>query len=345
MPHSQEWTLLHAHVHQILRKRQLLPAGEPLLIAVSGGQDSLCLLQLLRDLQSKWNWRLAIAHCNHRWRSDADANAAHVEALAAGYQLPYYSAIATEAVTTEATARAWRYQVLTTIASEQGYSYVVTGHTASDRAETLMYNLIRGSGLDGLQALTWQRPLAPTVQLVRPLLEITRAEITAFCQALQLPVWEDSTNQDLSYARNRIRHELLPYLSRYFNPQVEELLAQTAELLRSDVAFLETAAANLWQQASRPIADQPENVNGNPKCAWMLNRKVLRTEPLALQRRVLRHFLKTCLQIVPTFDQVEKLQALLTAPNRSQTDPFTGGAIARVQADWIVLDRPPGQKA
>lgn len=342
MPHPRDWTLLHAHVHQTLRKRKVLPSGQSLLIAVSGGQDSLCLLRLLMDLQPKWGWRLAIAHCNHRWRSDADANATHVQVLAEAYQLPYYSAIATEGMTSEAAARAWRYRVLTELAIAHDIAYVVTGHTASDRAETLLYNLMRGSGLDGLQALTWQRSLAPNVQLVRPLLEVTRAEITAFCQTAELMIWEDSTNQDLRYARNRIRQELLPYLAKHFNPQVEELLAQTAELLRSDMTFLEAAAANLWRQAvllAEQDLSQPTDLK--QQCTWMLNRKVLRIEPLAMQRRVLHRFLKEGLQIAPTFDQVEKLLALLVAPNRSQTDPFPGGAIARVQADWIVLDQQP----
>ena len=83
-----------------------------------------------------------------------------------------------------------------------GYQYIVTGHTASDRAETLLYNLIRGSGADGLKSLTWQRPLTPAIQLVRPLLEINRAETAQFCQDLQIAIWEDSTNIDLKYALN-----------------------------------------------------------------------------------------------------------------------------------------------
>lgn len=331
MPEAGDWTLLHAAIHQTLKKRQLLPRQQSVLVAVSGGQDSLCLLRLLVDLQPKWHWNLAIAHCNHRWRSDAAANAAHVEALASSYQLPYYGVTAVEELTSEAAARDWRYQMLARIAMEQGYAYVVTGHTASDRAETLLYNLLRGSGMDGLQALTWQRSLAPTVQLVRPLLEITRAEITAFCQVASLPVWEDSTNQDLRYARNRIRQELLPYLREHFNPQVDATLAQTAELLRSDLAFLETAATEVWQQAAEIPA---KNRHGK------LNRQVLQQVSLAMQRRVLRRFLQTALEIAPTFEQVEKLQALISAPNRSQTDPFPGGAIARVEGEWIVLDCP-----
>jgi len=103
-----------------------------------------------------------------------------------------------------------QYKALQAIAEENGYNCIVTGHTASDRAETSLH-LIRGSGADGLQALTWRRRLSSGLALVRPLLEITRAETAQFCQDMQLTVWEDSTNQDLKYARNRIRQKLLPY--------------------------------------------------------------------------------------------------------------------------------------
>lgn len=326
----RNWTILHARVHRLLKQRQLLPSKSRLLIAVSGGQDSLCLARLLLDLQLQWNWTLAVAHCNHRWRSDAQANAEYVEQLAANWQVPYHNAIAPEGVTREAAAREWRYQVLTNLAIEHNYSIVVTGHTASDRAETLLYNLVRGSGADGLQALAWQRQLTPTVQLVRPLLEITRTETATFCQQANLQIWLDTTNQDLNYARNRIRLDLIPYLQTHFNPQVEQALAQTAELLRSDVEYLEASVDALWQQ----VFNQEPSQNNR---LFSLNRVILRTAPLAIQRRVIRRFLQLTLSIAPTFDQIDKLVALLSAPNRSQTDPFPGGMVARVEGESIWL--------
>lgn len=321
------WTTLHAQVHRLLRQRHLLPKRQRLLVAVSGGQDSLCLIRLLLDLQPKWEWDLSIAHCNHCWRDDAAANADYVQQLARSWQVPYFCMTADEPVSSEATARDWRYRVLTELAIEQKCAAVVTGHTGSDRAETLLYNLMRGSGADGLQALTWQRELAPSLQLVRPLLEATRAETAQFCHQSHLKIWEDSTNQDWHHARNRIRQELLPYL-RHFNPQVEQALMQTAELLQAEVAFLESTADRLWQQAIDP--DVPHKID----------RLLLRSAPLALQRRVMRRWITQTLQTSPNFDQIEKLTALIDAPNRSQTDPFPGGTIAQVKASWICLKHP-----
>lgn len=330
MPEAARWTPLHVRVHRTIRARQLFEPGQALLVAVSGGQDSLCLAKLLLDLRPKWDWHVGVAHCNHAWRPDSRANADHVAKLVEDWYLPYYLVTAEQPAKSEAAARQWRYQTLVTLARQHHYTNLVTGHTASDRAETLLYNLLRGSGADGLQALTWKRSLGEGVQLARPLLEATRRETAAFCQELGLPVWEDTTNQDLHYARNRIRQELMPYLEQHFNPRVQETLAQTAELLRADVDYLETAARSLLQEAiaaaETPVPQQ-----------FGLNRRLLQTAPLALQRRVVRQFLQQMLPIAPSFVQVEKLTALITAPNRSQTDPFPGGAIAQVQEPWIWL--------
>lgn len=338
MVNRSSWTPLHARLHRTLRQRQLLGKHRHLLVAVSGGQDSLCLMKLLLDLQPKWKWRLVIAHCNHRWFSDTGI-AEHVQQIAQTWNLPFYLKTATLSPTeTEAAAREWRYQALIEIAQERGFQDIVTGHTKSDLAETLLYKLIRGAGADGLRAMTWQRPLTPELQLVRPLLNVSRAETFQFCQQFQLPIWEDAANQDLNYARNRIRTDVLPYLKTHFNPQVETTLAQTAELLRADVEYLENAARQLLQQAMAPTGwDQPEATPTG------LNRTALRTIPLALQRRVMRQFLQRTIPRTPTFEQIEALTNLINAPNRSRTSSLPGGATAEVEGEWILFKNLSGK--
>lgn len=326
------WTVLHAKIHRTIRSRHLFDRDHRLLVAVSGGQDSLCLIKLLLDLQPKWGWYLGIGHCDHRWRSDSAANARHVQQLAESWGISFYLETATQPLNSEAAARNWRYHALIAMAQANNYQYIVTGHTASDRAETLLYNLIRGTGADGLQALTWKRPITRDILLIRPLLEITRQQTGEFCQEFDLSVWEDSTNQDIKYARNRIRQELIPYLQANFNPKVESALAQTAELLQAEVEYLEQVAHQLKEEA---INWEVEN-EGN----WAnlrLNRRVLKKAPLALQRRVMRQILQQILNDAPTFEHIEKLTDLITAPNRSQTDPFPGGIIAQVHGDEIWL--------
>ena len=320
------WTPLHAQLHQTLRQRNLLPKKRSILVAVSGGQDSLCLAKLLLDLQPKWDWRLGIAHCDHRWREDSDANARHVEEMAKAWNRPCFNRRAQEAPPSEAAARQWRYQMLAQMAQEGEFDRIVTGHTQSDRAETLLYNLMRGSGSDGLTSLTWRRELVPGIELVRPLLEVSRAATGEFCRQQQLEIWEDSTNADVTYARNRIRRELLPYLQTHFNPSTEKAIARTAELLRADVEYLESAAAELLAQAKLHPGQ--------------LHRPILRSAPLALQRRAMRQFLSGILPHAPSFEHIEKMTALIAAPNKSRTDPFPGGTIAEVDGDAIVMGSP-----
>lgn len=322
---SHTWTLLHARLQQTLKQRKLLPKGAKILIAVSGGQDSLCLAKLLLDLSSKWSWQIAIAHCDHCWSTDAGI-AERVTNVASDWDIPFHLKIAEVLKETEAAARKWRYQALVEIAEAENFSYVVTGHTKSDRAETLLYNLIRGAGADGLSALNWQRQLTERIGLIRPILNFYRHETLEFCQQFQLPVWFDAVNNNYRYARNRIRKDLIPYLQAEFNPQVEKSLAQTAELLRADIEYLETCATQLLKQA----ADFDN---------YRLNRLNLRQSSLAMQRRAIRQFLPLIIDRQPSFEEIEAVCYLITAPNKSQTSTLPSKVVAQVQQEWIVFIR------
>jgi tRNA(Ile)-lysidine synthase len=326
--------LLRAKLNRSLNAPQnLLPQSARILIAVSGGQDSLCLTQLLLMAQTKWQWQMAIGHCDHQWRQDSTANALHVEKLADLWGLPFNLRTAPDPLKNEAEARAWRYAMLIEMAEAISCEYIVTGHTQSDRAETLLYNLTRGSGADGLAALSWQRQLTPKIQLVRPLLAIGRSETAQFCQEMELPIWLDSTNENLTYRRNRLRQEVIPYLCQHFNPQLETTLAQTAEIVRGDVEYLEQQAALFWQHdpqaASREFGQEPSQ----PR----IDRLRLGEQAIALQRRIVRQFLNLHLPHQTNFDQIEKFLKLITAQNRSRSEPLAHGIWAEVDRTWIVL--------
>lgn len=338
------WSLIHARLHTLLRKRNLLPKHTPILIAVSGGQDSLCLAQLLIDLIPQWNWSLAIVHCDHRWREDSADNAAHVLKLGQEWNLPTWIETADHPARTEASARAWRYDIVADLARTEGYTAVVTGHTLSDRAETVLYNLIRGTGLDGIATLPWQRPIdeqKPVIQLVRPLLDFCREDTGQFCQQRQLPIWEDGTNQDVAFRRNRVRQELLPYLQAHFNPKVEQALAQLCEITAADTHYLNEQTSQLYRKA----ITTSKASDGTPR--WCIQRQPLNAAPLALQRRVIRQLLQQALPKPPNFEQIEKIIFLLQAPNGSRSDTYPGGLIAEVhrksinqKSDLIYLGAP-----
>lgn len=338
-----DWSLAHAKLHTLLRQRILLPKKSRILMAVSGGQDSLCLARLLIDLQPQWDWSLALVHCDHRWREDSARNASYVLTLANIWQIPAWIEVAQTVVTSEAEARQWRYETFAQVARAQGYSHVVTGHTASDRAETALYNLIRGTGIDGLSALSWQRALdshQPVIELVRPLLNFSRQETKDICIAQQISVWEDSSNLDLSFRRNRIRQELLPYLQAHFNPQVERAIAQTAEITTADIAYLQAQTNQLYAQVVTETTTT-DNLESNlpTERSWEIDAPTLNLAPLALQRRVIRQLLQTGLPKPPNFEQIEALTALLKAPNGSRTATYPGGLVAQVRKPivWIGL--------
>ncbi len=287
----------------------------------------MCLAKLLQMQQAKFGWQLAIAHCDHRWREDSQANADHVAQFAQDLGLDYILRTADIVPKSEAAARYWRYEMLAEMARERNCGYVMTGHTRSDRVETCLYNLMRGSGADGLAALTWRRSLTDEIELVRPLLNVSRAETAGFCQENHIAIWEDSTNADLSYRRNRLRLETIPYLQANFNPQLEVAIAQTVELLQEDVLYLEAQAQKFFQENISVVWDDP------PK----LHCELLREQPLSLQRRIVRQFLRRYLKHQVNFEDIERFLRLLTAQNRSQSSPFTGQIVAVLDHPWIVL--------
>lgn len=322
MDQKSDWSLFHARLHQSLKHNQLLPKQTKILIAVSGGQDSLCLAKLILDLQSKWEWQIAIAHCDHNWSTDAGI-AEHVEKIATNWRVPFYLKKADQLKETEAAARQWRYQALVEIAQEQNFDYLVTGHTKSDRAETFLYNLIRGAGSNGLSSLNEKRNLTSQIALIRPLLDFTRSETLIFCQQFNLSIWVDLVNSNLKYARNRIRQQLIPNLQTNFNPQIEKSLVQTSELLRADSEYLEIEAAKILPQVK--TADR------------RLDRSQLRELHLAIQRRVIRQFLPEVINKKPNFEQIEAVRGLIVAPNRSRTSTLVKGIFGEVEGDWIIF--------
>ena len=224
------WTSWHDRLHRrLLQQPQLLPQGNPLLLAVSGGQDSMALLALLQDLAPLHGWRLSLWHGDHRWHDGSRQIAAELSVWSQQRQLPLHVEQAfPEQVASEKTARQWRYERLEQRAREAGAD-VVTGHTASDRAETMLLQLARGSDLAGLAALPSIRSLTPEgPRLRRPLLHLQRHDTLQICRDLALPIWEDPSNQSPDFARNRVRQEVLPVLEE-LHPGCSQRISDLAE--------------------------------------------------------------------------------------------------------------------
>lgn len=323
---------LHLRVQHTIRQKQLFYPGQRLLIGLSGGQDSFCVLKILQDLQPRWGWNLFVLHCDHRWSEDETDCAQFLQEWLKQQGLPHALETADPIRWDEAGARAWRYQQLSKWAKARDCFAVVTGHTASDRAETFLFNLLRGTGVSGLTSLDWQRPLDDrdpnSPRLVRPLLDVSRQETEQFCQAYSLPVWPDRSNQDLAHARNRLRLEVIPYLQEHFNPQLESALNRVASLLEAEHELVLAQTAQLWLVVYQ----------SNPP---RLLRDPLQKAPLAIQRQILFQFLEKMLPHHPSFAQVEAGIRLLHMGRGSRTPDYPGGGWIEVQRDYLIW-RDPG---
>ena len=274
---AERWSPDHLRLHRSLRRRPtLLPAGATLLLAISGGQDSMALLALLQDLQRLYDWTLQLWHGDHGLRPDSARQAAELAAWVRAQALPLTLDTWVDPRPDEAAARHWRYARLVERATALGASHVLTGHTASDRAETLLLLLARGSHRRGLASLQRSRPLAANLQLVRPLLVFSRDDTGRLCRQLDLPVWLDASNDSSDYSRNRIRREVLPVLEA-LHPGADRRLCALSERLAEE----EQAIAELAELALPSL-----------QCGDGLKRRMLLALAPANRRRLLHRWLE-----------------------------------------------------
>jgi tRNA(Ile)-lysidine synthase len=243
------------------------PGG--MVVAVSGGPDSVALLCALLAIRSKADPRLlVVAHLNHMLRgSESEGDEAFVRQLHASLtsagapalklscgRIDVGAQAQAEGGNVENIARRLRYDWLTKVATESGCGWIATGHTADDQAETVLHRLLRGAGIQGLRGIAAQRRVAADVEIVRPMLTVTRAEVLACLAAERQDYRQDSSNLDRELTRNRIRHELLPLLAGDYNPGIVGLLGQLAEQADELYRAVEAEANRLLAAAELPRA-------------------------------------------------------------------------------------------
>lgn len=240
-----------ARVRAYVLHHTLITAGDMVLVAVSGGADSLCLLYVLHALSGELGCRLHVAHLDHALRPQSAADLPFVAAHAAALGLPctverrpVAPLARRQRLSLEAAARRVRYDFLRQVAAACGASSIATGHTRDDQAETLLLHLARGSGLNGLAGMRPRRD-----DVIRPLLELSHAETSAYCAALELAPREDASNRSRRYRRNRLRHDVLPRLERV-QPGAAANIARSARLLAGDLALIERLAETALHRAT-----------------------------------------------------------------------------------------------
>jgi tRNA(Ile)-lysidine synthase len=236
---------------RIVKEHNLLPPSETVIVAVSGGTDSLALLHMLYRIRDQLEISLHVATFDHGLRPDSADDVRFVCQLATELELPCttdkldVSLLArANGEGIELAARQARYAFLSRIAREFGADRIAVGHHADDQAETVLMHILRGTGMQGLQGMRFEAPApgAPDLKLVRPLLTIPKATLTAYCQQHGLHPRQDSSNIDERYSRNYIRQKVLPFL-KSFNPKVDQALIRLAEITSVDQDYLESEYA------------------------------------------------------------------------------------------------------
>lgn len=261
-------------IAEFITRHKMFPLGARVGLAVSGGADSVFLLEALGELAPRWNLQLSVVHIDHGIRGGAShADAEFVKDLSARHSLPFHLRQADVPAiddNLEQAARRVRQACFAELISSGAIDRIATGHTRSDQAETVLYRILRGSGTAGLAGI-----LPVTREgIVRPLLELDRGEIECWLRKRNIPWREDATNQDRSYARNRLRHEILPLLRTTFNPGLDEILAHMAVIAQADETYW---SAELARHPYSQVLSAPELV----------------ALPTALARRLIRRAIET----------------------------------------------------
>ena len=337
--HRQE--PLESRVLRFIKKHHLVSAQHCLLVAVSGGPDSVCLLHILVKLKEELGISLQVAHLNHQLRgADSEVDARYVADLAHRLGIPvtvdqrevkaYQSR---QHCSLEEAAREVRYTFLAEVAKTIGANRVAVGHTVDDHIETILMHLIRGTGIRGLRGLqpsvSWQFS-GSSLTIIRPLLEVSREETTSYCRDHRFVPRIDASNLSLSPLRNRIRHQLLPLLKSY-NPRVAEALLRTARLAGDDLAFLDGESTRLWGEIAQREGD-----------TVILDKKGFLELPPALKRHLLRDAVEKLVGNLKDIEtrHIEEIMDALTKPAGKRIS-LPGDLIFSVEYDQYRLGSDP----
>ena len=313
-------------VTRMIRRHRMLEPGSTVVVAVSGGPDSLCLLHAMVRLQRLLRVEPVCFHFDHHLRPGSASDAAYVRGQARKLGVPFVLREAhstpNRGASVEAWARTVRYEALAAAAEEQG-GVAAVGHTADDQAETVLLALLRGGGLDAVSAM---KPV--TRPVVRPLLETTREQTEAFCRALRLRPRRDPMNEDPAYLRVGIRDGVIPLLEERLGRNVRSSLARSAALLERDAGFLEGLAAEATSEV----------MAGRKDGTVELHAKALRDLPEALSTRVVRTALLEA-GLAPAAAHIQSVLTLSTSRPGSRV-LLGKGLLAERGREYVRLSRP-----
>ncbi len=315
-------------------KFNMIQKGDSVLAAVSGGADSVCMLHVLFSLKNSIGFSLACAHVNHGLRGDAaDRDEEFVKNLCRELKVPFYSkkydvasVAAEKKQTVEEAGRNVRYEFFEELKEEHGFNKIATAHNKNDNAETVLMRIIRGTGIDGLSGISYVREDG----VIRPILDITRAEIESYCKDCGLEYCTDSTNWDNDYTRNKIRNELIPYLEKEFNSNIKESLVRLSVNAGEDSSFLKGYASRVLERlgSTMPLAPNALHIESFKYFEKSIGARILR---MAAEKSSSGVKLEKC--------HIDDIFALLEKPTGTSID-LPGGLKASVNYGWLTFEGP-----
>jgi tRNA(Ile)-lysidine synthase len=290
-------------VKNTLEKYVSLSPQTTVIVGFSGGWDSMCLLHIVKKLSEEYGFNLVAAHLNHAWRGEeSDDEEANAQRFCAEFDIKFRAERIEDGLKqTEAVAREQRYAFFKRTYDYNKANVLLTAHTKTDNAETVLYRIAKGTGLNGLEGIREFRKQGD-MNIVRPLLNFSRSEIEAYCMQNELFPNNDSSNQDIRYARNNIRHNIMPRL-REINPNVENSLINLAEIAIGNNKIIEELMENIERQI-------------------VTNKKWLTQNFMRLNSAIRRHFVYNLLlknDIEPSFTKVQEVMNFIANNNLSKS--------------------------
>lgn len=336
-------------VREIIVKEKLLEVGDTIVVGVSGGPDSVCLLHLLTQLSDDFSFNIIVAHVNHQLRAkESDRDEKFVRELCRKRKLKFVSKSVNirrlkkpGKSSIEEIAREKRYEYFGKLVQKYRATKIVLGHHADDQIETVLMHLLRGSGSEGLAGIRSKRFFGyihiehghsghhEPVYIVRPLLEVTRREILDYLKKSKLSYREDSSNTNIAFLRNKIRHKLIPHLEKEYNPQLRNSLLRTADILAKEEDFWETFISSFLRNLDIPLYSDH----------FHYPMVQLQNSPIAMQRRLVRTFLEYVQGHLQQIDysHIDSILDMIQHPEKESTIQLPGKYSVSIEKEFLIV--------
>lgn len=290
--------MLKEKVLKTIRKYNLIKEGDKIVIGVSGGPDSICLLHILNSLKKELNIEIYVAHVNHSIRTVADVETEYVREFCKKLDVKFFTKkinvieiAKKEKIGTEEAGRNERYKFFEEILEQTKSNKIATAHNSSDKAETVILNILRGSGISGLKGIEVNRE----GKYIRPLIEIERNSIEKYCIDNNLEPKYDESNKENIYSRNKVRNELIPYIKKEFNQNIIQTINRLSELATEENEYLENQTKKAYHELKQTQKDEKTVI---------LNLKKFNHLELVIKRRLIRYTINETLHTTKGIEKI-----------------------------------------